>query len=156
MEGLRALSFSSVVMPGLKGPASPSHAFTPPHEPPSSGSSSPRLAVLIMDLLLLRCESAWATWAPPTGLITALLVAAVLGLLNRHRAAILILPHPARHAGHPGAVHPGHQRGHGALADRLIDGFTVNGFLRALAFSVVQWLVQGFSTPWTAVKAGEV
>ncbi|MCB0779497.1 MAG: phage holin family protein, partial [Flavobacteriales bacterium] len=30
------------------------------------------------------------------------------------------------------------------LADRLIDGFTVNGFWWALAFSVVQWLVQGF------------
>ncbi|MCB0813283.1 MAG: phage holin family protein, partial [Flavobacteriales bacterium] len=78
------------------------------------------------------------------GLITALLVAAVLGLLNsivRPLLILLTLPVTLVTLGlfilviNAAMV---------LLADRLIDGFTVNGFWWALAFSVVQWLVQGF------------
>ena len=100
------------------------------------------LAVLITDLLLpgVRLGDMGTT----NGLITALLVAAVLGLLNSIVRPILIfltLPVTLVTLGlfilviNAAMV---------LLADRLIDGFTVNGFWWALAFSVVQWLVQGF------------
>ncbi|MCB0768072.1 MAG: phage holin family protein [Flavobacteriales bacterium] len=100
------------------------------------------LAVLITDLLLPGVSL--GDMGTTNGLITALLVAAVLGLLNSIVRPILIfltLPVTLVTLGlfilviNAAMV---------LLADRLIDGFTVNGFWWALAFSVVQWLVQGF------------
>ncbi|HPJ52755.1 MAG TPA: phage holin family protein [Flavobacteriales bacterium] len=100
------------------------------------------LAVLITDLLLPGVSL--GDMGTTNGLITALLVAAVLGLLNsivRPLLILLTLPVTLVTLGlfilviNAAMV---------LLADRLIDGFTVNGFWWALAFSVVQWLVQGF------------
>ena len=100
------------------------------------------LAVLITDLLLPGVSL--GDMGTTNGLITALLVAAVLGLLNSIVRPILIfltLPVTLVTLGlfilviNAAMV---------LLSDRLIDGFTVNGFWWALAFSVVQWLVQGF------------
>ena len=100
------------------------------------------LAVLITDLLLPGVSL--GDMGTTNGLITALLVAAVLGLLNSIVRPILIfltLPVTLVTLGlfilviNAAMV---------LLADRLIDDFTVNGFWWALAFSVVQWLVQGF------------
>ena len=100
------------------------------------------LAVLITDLLLPGVSL--GDMGTTNGLITALLVAAILGLLNSIVRPILIfltLPVTLVTLGlfilviNAAMV---------LLADRLIDGFTVNGFWWALAFSVVQWLVQGF------------
>ena len=99
-------------------------------------------AVLITDLLLPGVSL--GDMGTTNGLITALLVAAVLGLLNsivRPLLILLTLPVTLVTLGlfilviNAAMV---------LLADRLIDGFTVNGFWWALAFSVVQWLVQGF------------
>ncbi|MCB0790164.1 MAG: phage holin family protein [Flavobacteriales bacterium] len=100
------------------------------------------LAVLITDLLLpgvtIGHMDSWQ------GVLTALLVAAVLGLLNtivRPILIILTLPVTLLTLGlfilviNASLV---------MLAATLINGFEVQGFWWALGFSVVQWLVQGF------------
>ncbi len=94
------------------------------------------IAVLVADALLRGVHA--DSWQ------TGLLVAVVLGLLNtfvRPVLVLLTLPVTVLSLGlfilviNAGMV---------LLAARLIDGFTVNSFWWALAFSLVQWAVQGF------------
>ncbi|MCB9194453.1 MAG: phage holin family protein [Flavobacteriales bacterium] len=100
------------------------------------------LAVLITDLLLPGVTIGQMDTFH--GVLTALLVAAVLGLLNtivRPVLIILTLPVTLFTLGlfilviNAGLV---------MLAARLVPGFEVQGFWWALGFSMVQWLVQGF------------
>lgn len=94
------------------------------------------IAVLVAALLLRGVHA--DTWQ------TALLVAVVLGLLNafvRPLLILLTLPVTLLTLGifiliiNAGMV---------MLAARIVPGFVVDGFWWALAFSLVQWAVQGF------------
>ena len=93
------------------------------------------LAVLIADLLLRGVYS--------ENFITSLLLAVVLGLLNtfiRPLIILLTLPVTVLTLGlfilviNAALV---------MLAARIVDGFVVEGFWWAIAFSLVQWAVQG-------------
>lgn len=99
------------------------------------------IAVLVTDLLLSGVSI--GDMGTTNGFLTALLVAAVLGLLNtivKPLLVILTLPITFLTLGlfllviNAGLV---------LLADKLIDGFTVNSFWWALGFSLVLSIVQG-------------
>jgi len=100
------------------------------------------IAVLVTDLLLSGVSI--GDMGTTNGFLTALLVAAVLGLLNtilKPLLIILTLPVTVITLGlfllviNAGIV---------LLADKLIDGFTVESFWWALGFSLVLSIVQGF------------
>ncbi|HMC97423.1 MAG TPA: phage holin family protein [Flavobacteriales bacterium] len=99
------------------------------------------IAVLVTDLLLSGVSI--GDMGTTNGFLTALLVAAVLGLLNtivKPLLVILTLPITFLTLGlfllviNAGLV---------LLADKLIGGFTVDSFWWALGFSLVLSMVQG-------------
>lgn len=106
------------------------------------------IAVLVADLLLpgvsigdLNVED--GNWR---GLLTALLTAAVLGLLNTFiRPVLILLTLPATILS-MGLFILVINAGLVLLADRLVPGFRVDGFWWALGFSLLQWAVQGMLT----------
>ena len=100
------------------------------------------IAVLVADLLLSGVSL--GDMSQTNGLLTALLVAAVLGLLNALLKPILVLltlPVTILTLGlfllviNAGIV---------LIAAKLIDGFQVDSFWWALGFSLLLSLVQGF------------
>ena len=94
------------------------------------------IAVLVADLLLRGVHA--ENWQ------TGLLVAAVLGLLNTFiRPVLIVLTLPVTVVT-LGLFILGINAGMVLLAARIVPGFTVDGFWWALAFSIVQWAVQGF------------
>lgn len=110
------------------------------------------IAVLITDLLLPGVSL--GDMSNTNGLITALLVAVVLGLLNTFLKPLLILftlPATVLTLGlfllviNAAIV---------ILAGRIVDGFQVNGWWWALAFSVCLSIVQGFLQALDKPKPG--
>ncbi len=110
------------------------------------------IAVLITDLLLPGVSL--GDMSNTNGLITALLVAVVLGLLNTFLKPLLILftlPATVLTLGlfllviNAAIV---------MLAGRIVDGFQVNGWWWALAFSVCLSIVQGFLQALDKPKSG--
>ena len=103
------------------------------------------IAVLVADLLLpgvsigdLSMEN--GNWH---GLLTALLTAVVLGLLNTFiRPFLILLTLPATILS-MGLFILVINAGLVMLAAELVDGFRVDGFWWALGFSLLQWAVQG-------------
>ena len=94
------------------------------------------IAVLVADMLLSGVHA--------DSLLTGLFVAVVLGLLNTFvRPLIVLLTLPVTIVT-LGLFILAINAGMVMLAARLIDGFRVESFWWALAFSVVQWAVQGF------------
>ena len=94
------------------------------------------IAVLVADMLLSGVHA--------DSLLTGLFVAVVLGLLNTFvRPLIVLLTLPVTIVT-LGLFILAINAGMVLLAARLIDGFRVDSFWWALAFSVVQWAVQGF------------
>lgn len=102
------------------------------------------IAVLVADLLLSGVN------APD--LRTGLLVAVVLGLLNAFVRPVLILLTLPVTVVTLGLFLLVINAGMVLLAARIVPGFTVDGFLWALAFSVVMWLVQ---SALLAIDGGE-
>lgn len=94
------------------------------------------IAVLVADLLLRGVEA--DSWQ------TGLLVAVVLGLLNTFIRPLLILLTLPVTVITLGLFILGINAGMVLLAARIVPGFTVDGFWWAMAFSIVQWAVQGF------------
>jgi putative membrane protein len=93
------------------------------------------IAVLVADLLLRGVHA--------DSLLTGILVAVVLGLLNTFVRPLLILLTLPVTILTLGLFILAINAGMVMLAAKLIDGFHVEGFWWALAFSVVQWAVQG-------------
>lgn len=93
------------------------------------------LAVLVADLLLRGVHS--------DQFISSLLVAVVLGLLNTFiRPLIILLTLPVTVVT-LGLFILAINAALVLLAANLVDGFVVEGFWWAVAFSLVQWAVQG-------------
>lgn len=106
------------------------------------------IAVLVTDLLLpgvdLGMSTGTASGPDTHGLITALLAAVTLGLLNTLIRPVLILLTLPVTIVSLGLFILVINAAMVLLAARIVPGFHVEGFWWALAFSVVQWLVQGF------------
>lgn len=94
------------------------------------------IAVLVADLLLKGVRLGEFP--------TALWVAIVLGLLNAVVRPLLILLTLPVTIITLGLFILGINAGMVLLASKLVPGFTVDGFWWAMAFSIVQWAVQGF------------
>ena len=99
------------------------------------------IAVLVTDLLLSGVSL--GDMSETHGLLTALLVAAVLGLLNALLKPVLILLTLPVTVVTLGLFLLVINAVIVLIADRLIDGFTVESFWWALGFSLVLSLVQG-------------
>ena len=99
------------------------------------------IAVLVTDLLLPGVSL--GDMSETNGLLTALLVAAVLGLLNALLKPVLILLTLPVTVVTLGLFLLVINAVIVLIADHLIDGFTVRSFWWALGFSLVLSLVQG-------------
>ena len=100
------------------------------------------IAVLITDLLLPGVSL--GDMSNTNGLLTALLVAAVLGLLNTFLKPLLILFTLPATLLTMGLFLLVINAAIVMLAGRIVEGFEVNGWWWALAFSVCLSIVQGF------------
>lgn len=99
------------------------------------------IAVLVTDLLLPGVSL--GDMSETNGLLTALLVAAVLGLLNALLKPILVLLTLPVTVVTLGLFLLVINAVIVLIADRLIDGFTVRSFWWALGFSLLLSLIQG-------------
>ena len=103
------------------------------------------IAVLVADLLLrgVSIGDLSMEHGDLHGVITALLTAAVLGLLNTFIRPVLILLTLPVTLFSLGLFILVINAGMVLLAARLVPGFVVEGWWWALGFSLVQWAVQG-------------
>jgi len=100
------------------------------------------IAVLITDLLLPGVSL--GDMSNTNGLLTALLVAVVLGLLNTFLKPLLILFTLPATIFTLGLFLLVINAAMVLLAGRIVDGFQVDGWWWALAFSICLSIVQGF------------
>jgi putative membrane protein len=100
------------------------------------------IAVLITDLLLSGVSL--GDMSHTNGLLTALLVAVVLGLLNTFLKPLLILFTLPATVLTLGLFLLVINAAMVMLAGRIVEGFQVNGWWWALAFSICLSVVQGF------------
>ncbi|MEZ4756796.1 MAG: phage holin family protein [Flavobacteriales bacterium] len=110
------------------------------------------IAVLITDLLLPGVSL--GDMSNTNGLITALLVAVVLGLLNTFLKPLLILFTLPATLLTMGLFLLVINSAIVMLAGRIVEGFEVNGWWWALAFSVCLSIVQGFLQALDKPKPG--
>ncbi|HRH69350.1 MAG TPA: phage holin family protein [Flavobacteriales bacterium] len=111
------------------------------------------IAVLVTDLLLPGVSL--GDMSQTNGLLTALLVAAVLGLLNALLKPVLILLTLPVTVVTLGLFLLVINAVIVLIADKLIDGFTVQSFWWALGFSLVLSLVQGVLNAFDGGKSKE-
>ncbi len=109
------------------------------------------IAVLVTDLLLSGVSL--GDMSETHGLLTALLVAAVLGLLNALLKPVLILLTLPVTVVTLGLFLLVINAVIVLIADHLIDGFTVRSFWWALGFSLVLSLVQGVLNAFDGEKS---
>jgi putative membrane protein len=109
------------------------------------------IAVLITDLLLPGVNL--GDMSDTNGLLTALLVAVVLGLLNTFLKPLLILFTLPATIFTLGLFLLVINAAMVMLAGRIVDGFQVDGWWWALAFSICLSIVQGFLQALDGPKA---
>lgn len=111
------------------------------------------IAVLVTDLLLPGVSL--GDMSDTNGLLTALLVAAVLGLLNALLKPVLVLLTLPVTVVTLGLFLLVINAVIVLIADRLITGFTVESFWWALGFSLLLSIVQGVLNAFDAGKSKE-
>lgn len=112
------------------------------------------IAVLVTDLLLSGVSL--GDMSETNGLLTALLVAAVLGLLNALLKPILVLLTLPVTVVTLGLFLLVINAVIVLIADKLIDGFTVQSFWWALGFSLLLSLIQGVLNAFDGGKSRDV
>jgi putative membrane protein len=110
------------------------------------------IAVLITDLLLPGVSL--GDMSNTNGLLTALLVAVVLGLLNTFLKPLLILFTLPATVLTLGLFLLVINAAMVMLAGRIVEGFQVDGWWWALAFSICLGIVQGFLQSLDGAKDG--